>query len=302
MNKYFTPVIIGLLLTATSFVKAQDIITLKNGTQLKGTVTDVTPTTVKYIKQGADTTPVVLAKKDILVVDYKDGSTLMLNNVAPKDNVPQYTNFIQRFFVTVGTGVTTITKNTDGLIYTPLNNYIPANVSAGVALSNRVALNAQLDYNPSDNIVSGKSYLISGSNSNTGSNYSFISESYYYNLLTLIPNIIISANPHKFTPYGRAGVLIRMAYYTGNSIYIENYQNAILSSTERYTNSITNTNLDDMGTFIAAGCNWKLSKRFSVYGEAYYKGAIFINGSELFNGDGSNPSSGGVNLGLKITM
>jgi hypothetical protein len=63
--------IFAFLLTSLT-IKAQDIITLKNGTEIKGVITEITPEQVKF-KKTADGPIFTLAKADVFMIVYENG-------------------------------------------------------------------------------------------------------------------------------------------------------------------------------------------------------------------------------------
>ena len=69
MKTIFT---IFAFLLATLTIKAQDIITLKNGTEIKGAITEISPEQVKF-KKTADGPIYTLAKADVFMIVYENG-------------------------------------------------------------------------------------------------------------------------------------------------------------------------------------------------------------------------------------
>ena len=60
------------LMITTLTMKAQDIITLKNGTEIKGVITEISPDQVKF-KKTADGPIYTLAKADVFMIVYENG-------------------------------------------------------------------------------------------------------------------------------------------------------------------------------------------------------------------------------------
>ena len=69
-----------MIMIAISNVKAQDMITLKNGDQIKCKVTEVGVTEIKYKKENTpDATVYVIDKSTVLVINYENGTKDVLN-------------------------------------------------------------------------------------------------------------------------------------------------------------------------------------------------------------------------------
>ncbi len=300
---------ISLLFAAILFfatLHAQDVITLKNGTQLRGTVTDVNLNTVKYQKAGgADTTTYSIAKSDVLVIDYKDGSTLMLNSLTPTDQHNQYGNFLQRTFIDIGGCF-----NTQFGVKPPydINNKtkidFASSVNLGVTVSRRVQLGIELTYqtlNYNSNTSSTIPYVVySGTPPNLitytitylRSNEIMNNQNTY---MYVIPNVIITANHHKFTPYAKMGALIialNKIYINDNSVDY-NSSGAVIG-VYPYQNTILDN--PNVGLYFAGGSTMQLNKHFSIFGEAY------VNGTFTDEFTIMNSSAIGINAGIRITL
>lgn len=84
----------ALLLVATGQIMAQDLITLKDGTDIKAKILEVTPTELKYKKYNNQEGPTItILKTQVLIVRYENGENEVFNDT-PKssDNNVVYNN------------------------------------------------------------------------------------------------------------------------------------------------------------------------------------------------------------------
>lgn len=78
MNKKW---LVLLLILFTALVKAQDLITLKTGEQIKAKVLEVGTDEIKYKKFGVDDSPVYSLKKtDVVIINYQNGTSDTFTN------------------------------------------------------------------------------------------------------------------------------------------------------------------------------------------------------------------------------
>jgi hypothetical protein len=302
--KKISLLITGILFFAT--LHAQDIITLKNGTQLKGKVTDVSITDIKYKKAGsADSTTYVISKSDVLVIDYQDGSTLILNTLTPKDQAKLSENFPQRIFFSIGGCLDfQIPQN---YIYKPKLDFYP-NISLGVKVSRRVTFEVEANYQViSYNRSESEPLLISYQGINSTTEYHSVLSATQYSInssnsvntnMFLIPNIIITANQHKFTPYAKMGaiLLLNKTVYSDNSV---NYNNGVITSGTPYES--TSTYPINVGILLAGGSTLQLSKHILIFGELYVKGILPTSSTNGLLLEINAPAFG-VNAGLNIAL
>lgn len=91
---------LAILLTATAAVKAQDIITLKNGDDVKAKVIDIGTNEIKYKKwDNPDGPAYTLTKGEIFMIKYQNGTKDVFNTTQtavptppPPANNPNYNN------------------------------------------------------------------------------------------------------------------------------------------------------------------------------------------------------------------
>lgn len=84
----------AILLVATGQIMAQDLITLKDGTDIKAKILEVTPTELKYKKYNNQEGPTItILKTQVLIVRYENGENEVFNDT-PKssDNNVVYNN------------------------------------------------------------------------------------------------------------------------------------------------------------------------------------------------------------------
>ena len=79
MKNIILAIYIAVLLPVSAF--AQDIITTKNGDEIKSKVVEITPEVVKYKKYGMDESPLVsIYKKDVFMIKYENGEKDLFNH------------------------------------------------------------------------------------------------------------------------------------------------------------------------------------------------------------------------------
>jgi hypothetical protein len=72
--------ITGLLLSGLSSIYAQDVITLKTGDEIKGKVTEITNSEVKYKRfENLDGPTIIIEKQKIFAINYENGTREVLN-------------------------------------------------------------------------------------------------------------------------------------------------------------------------------------------------------------------------------
>lgn len=286
--KKFSLLVTGILFFVS--LHAQDIITLKNGTQLRGKVVDVNIYDVKYIKENnADTSLQTVPKSDIIVIDYKDGSTLMLNNVVPSDQL-KGESFSKRLYLAVGGCLDY--QFPQNYMYKAKLNFFPI-VSFGIIASRRVTFDLEanyqiFNYSYTDDIHSAASPIRTVN-----------SESSMRTNLYLTPSVVITANKHRFTPFARMGTEISAINKSTFSDDNVEYKNDVIVSYE--PSKSTETYPINVGVLLAGGTTWQLAKRFSVFGELYVRGIIPPSASAGLMLDINSPSVG-ANLGLRIAL
>ncbi|MBR1834106.1 MAG: hypothetical protein IJ785_01150 [Bacteroidales bacterium] len=78
---------VALLLTATGQIVAQDIITLKDGTDIKAKILEITPTELKYKKYNNLEGPTItILKSQVLIVRYENGENEVFNDSQKNTN------------------------------------------------------------------------------------------------------------------------------------------------------------------------------------------------------------------------
>ena len=81
MNRV-TLFILILLLSGISSVYAQDVITLRNGDEIKARVTEITPSEIKYKRfENLDGPTVTVSKSDVFAINYENGTREVINVV-----------------------------------------------------------------------------------------------------------------------------------------------------------------------------------------------------------------------------
>jgi len=74
---------LGLLASVFWSVSAQDVITLKNGDEIKAKVTEMTSSEIKYKRfDNLDGPTVVVAKTEVFAINYENGTREVINTVA----------------------------------------------------------------------------------------------------------------------------------------------------------------------------------------------------------------------------
>jgi hypothetical protein len=226
----------------------------------------------------------------VLVVDYKDGSTLVLNTLTPADQTKVSENFPQRLFIDVGGCLEY--QFPQNYIYKAKLNFYP-NISLGITVSRRVTFDLETNYQVLSFSYSRYSYFPPGTK-----NYSYNSFNSNNTNMYLVPNIIITANQHKFTPYARMGAMIGILNRTD---YSENY---VYSNNGIVTNNTyegSTGNLINVGVLLAGGSTWQLTKHISVFGELYVRGILPTSSTSGLLLEVNAPAVG-LNAGLKFIL
>jgi len=85
----------AILLVATGQIMAQDLITLKDGTDIKAKILEITPTELKYKKYNNQEGPTItILKSQVLIVRYENGENEVFNNTPRNtDNSVANNNF-----------------------------------------------------------------------------------------------------------------------------------------------------------------------------------------------------------------
>ena len=75
-------ILLFLLLTGMFSVNAQDIITLKNGDEIKAKVTEISSSEIKYKRfDNLEGPTIVIAKSEVFVIKYENGTREVINAI-----------------------------------------------------------------------------------------------------------------------------------------------------------------------------------------------------------------------------
>ena len=156
-----------------------------------------------------------------------------------------------------------------------LNGYIPnvlcPNFDVGITLNKRIKLDMEIDYQI-------ENYAFNGYTENDQLNL-------HTKSLFLIPDVFISANKHKFTPYGRIGVIVSVL--SGVT-----YDDQIYGNSSFFNYPVSG------GILLSSGCELKIHKCFSIFGEISLK--YIVNTANIYQYVYQTEPSLGINLGIKF--